>query len=251
VVSHSFNQHPRDLLTNRLVCRSQAQTLAATLQVVLLFPDTSVRTFKCQFSAALALSSGTLGAAMSSSLCQKRSIALSYGIFLDTTPTSFHAPANELACRIIHHLWDNWGSDGGGLRQGEVDLYSVNIPMIQDLLVPDRALKVCWTTLWRNSYGRLFEHASKKTAEVRPIMFPGLGANDSVSINQETRPLLYKWSPDLDEVIQPTVNLPPVGSDAWTIDQGWASVTPFRAAFADSNCAGEDAAEGSVRELKL
>ena len=106
------------------------------------------------------MSSGTLGAAMSASLSKKRAIAISYGTVVHPTPSAYFEPAHELSCRIIKHLWDNWGKDDRGLRQGEVDLYSVNIPLIEDIL-SNEGLKICWTTMWRNSYSRLFKSISK------------------------------------------------------------------------------------------
>lgn len=80
--------------------------------------------------AAFTLSSGTLGAALSGALSQKRSIALSYGTFHHPSPPKYNAPAYALSARIIKRLWENWGSDAAGLRFGEVDLYNVNVPMV-------------------------------------------------------------------------------------------------------------------------
>jgi tubulin--tyrosine ligase len=192
---------------------------------------------------------------MSSSLAKKRSIALSYGMVVDPTPTTYVNPAHVLACRIMNYLWYNWGSENSGLRQGEVDLYSINIPMIEDLLA-DQGLKISWTTLLRNSYGRLFENIAE---EPEILQRHGTGASgeswaiseapeSKVPKNQVT-PLLFKWSPDIGGLINPTVRSLPVGSDAWAIHNGRVSVTPLRAAFAEPYCAKDN--DGSVREMKL
>ncbi|KAI0732371.1 survival protein sure-like phosphatase/nucleotidase, partial [Fomitopsis betulina] len=199
-------------------------------------------------SAAFALSSGTIGAAMSASLSRVRAIALSYGTVLHPTPAEFDEPAHILAAKIIRHLWDNWGTDAdGGLRNGEVDLYNVNIPMVQDLL-SEKGLRICWTSIWRNSYGRLFKaHKEERAAEAATQAMsaagpdaPGDGqrAQSSGGINEVVKPqdvgrLSFSWAPDMRGLIDPQLSTLPIGSDGWAIRQGWASVTPIRASFAE------------------
>lgn len=111
-------------------------------------------------ASAFTLSSGTLGAAMSAAISQTRSIALSYGTFYHPSPPKYNGPAHALAARIVKRLWENWGTDQNGLRLNEVDLYNVNIPMVDELLQPE-GMEVCWTTVWGNSYGRLFKHQNE------------------------------------------------------------------------------------------
>jgi len=159
---------------------------------------------------------------MSSSLSKTRSIALSYGIMVHPTPETYLEPAHNQGCRIINHLWNNWGEDDFGLRGGEVDLYSVNIPLIEEILGVD-GLKVCWTRLWRSSYGRLFKDVS--------------GADPLTGETQTTGPdkgsLLFKWSPDMEGLVSPSLDSLPVGSDTWAIHRGYISVTPLRATFGE------------------
>ncbi|KAF9015184.1 survival protein sure-like phosphatase/nucleotidase [Cyathus striatus] len=62
-------------------------------------------------SSAFALSSGTIGAALSGSLSKVRSIAISYGTMVHPTPTEYFDPAHILGTKVIKHLWDNWGVD--------------------------------------------------------------------------------------------------------------------------------------------
>jgi len=186
---------------------------------------------------------------MSASLSKKRSIAVSFGMVVDPTPTTYVDSAHKLACRIINYLWNNWGSDDSGLRQGEVDLYSINIPLIEELLA-DHGLKICQTTLWRNSYGRLFENISgSRKPEDRKIMLPGPEASrtlaevpeSKIPLNHETSPLLFKWCPDMEDLVNPTTNSSLVGSDEWALCNGLASVTPLRATFSEPDCAGASA----------
>lgn len=116
-------------------------------------------------ASAFTLSSGTLGAALSGAISQKRSIALSYGTFHHPSPPKYNAPAYALSARIIKKLWDNWGRDAAGLRFGEVDLYNVNIPMVDELLQPE-GMEIRWTTIWSNSYARLFKHQNDTHKEM-------------------------------------------------------------------------------------
>lgn len=102
-------------------------------------------------SSAFVLSSGTIGAAMSSSLAMVRSIALSYGVFVHPNPPEFEQPSHELALKIVEKLMDNWGQDSTSPRNGEVELYNVNVPLVKKLLEPG-GVEVVWTRIWRNRY---------------------------------------------------------------------------------------------------
>ncbi|KAF8237832.1 sure-like protein [Tricholoma matsutake] len=195
-------------------------------------------------SSAFALSSGTIGAALSSSLSTIRSIAVSYGTVHHPTPATFFEPAHVLGCRIVQHLWSNWGEDEAGLRNGEVDLYSINIPLVEGLLSEQR-LKICWTTMWRNSYGRLFKKVCGPdlpkpkgtigSAESDPLIDRDMTTqhNSTVVVQQRSTELMFKFAPDMAGLITPTVSTLPMGSDAWAIHQGWVSVTPLRAGFGE------------------
>lgn len=191
-------------------------------------------------SAAFALSSGTIGAALSSSLSKIRSIAISYGTVEHPTSTTYFDPAHILGCRIIRHLWENWGSDDDGIRDGEVDLYNINIPMIAGLL-QEPGLPICWTRMWRNSYGRLFKpQAASKPKPVLSAAGPDSLDNGSEGIlagsavdGSESGELTFKFSPAMGELINPKMSNLPVGSDGWAIAKGWVSVTPLRACFAE------------------
>ena len=171
---------------------------------------------------------------MSSSLSKIRSIALSYGTMVHPTPEAYFEPAHDLGCRIINHLWKNWGEDECGLRDGEIDLYSVNIPLIEQILGAD-GLKVYWTRLWRNSYGRLFKNVSSSIdhpmVTVGPDPLIGQTQATGAEAAIEFGSLLFKWSPEMRELVSPSYL--PVGSDAWVLHQGSVSVTPLRASFGE------------------
>lgn len=189
--------------------------------------------------AAFALSSGTIGAALSSSLSKLRSIAVSYGTVDRPVKEDYFEPAHALASRIVRHLWENWGIDEGGIRNSEVDLYNINIPMIEGLLSED-GLPIAWTRMWRNSYGRLFKrhvHSNPATSRAGPDSLnsnaQGVLTNDNTPAVIVGEQLVFRFSPSMEGLINPDLPTVPVGSDGWAIGRGWASVTPLRACFAE------------------
>lgn len=190
-------------------------------------------------STAYSLHSGTIGAALSASTAKHRSIAISYGTLVDfPTSNSVLDPAHILGVKIIQHLWNTWTKDSlGGVRDGEVDLYTVNIPLVENLLTQE-GLKVYWTTLWRNSYHRLFQEVSGPKGEVEVGSYGGPDAqpvtgSEVKTVNPEdaSRVLKFKWSP---EDIEPDLKDVPVGSDTWAILQGHVCVTPMRAGYGEA-----------------
>jgi tubulin--tyrosine ligase len=166
-------------------------------------------------------------------------------------------PAHILGTRIIQYLWKNWGADEDGLRDGEIDLYSVNIPLIEELL-SDEGLKICWTTIWRNSYGRLFKQVvppsnSKQTLSVGPAAEPNALVDNYMTTENEiaTQGLQFKFSPDMRGLINPALSTLPVGSDGWAIQQGWVSVTPLRASYAEPSSQEMRDIEDKIWKMKL
>ncbi|KAJ7181682.1 survival protein sure-like phosphatase/nucleotidase [Mycena crocata] len=205
-------------------------------------------------SSAFALSSGTIGAALSASLSKTRSIAVSYGTVVHPTPTTYFEPAHVLACGILTQLWNNWGQDKGGLREAEVDLYNVNIPLVQGLLT-EEGLKIVWTSMWRNSYGRLFKALPDAAPDelANPAGPDALNAgpsNDEPRSTNRGGALAFKFSPAMEGLIYPEESSLPVGSDGWAMYKGWASVTPLRSSFAEPPQEVQDV-EDRVWKMKL
>ncbi|KAJ7786337.1 hypothetical protein B0H16DRAFT_1490112 [Mycena metata] len=172
--------------------------------------------------AAFALSSGTIGAALDGALTKTRSIAVSYGTVVHPTPSAYFEPAHVLACRVITHLWDSWGKDNGGLRTGEVDLYNT-----------DESLPIIWTSMWRNSYGRLFKAVATMSAAGPDTLTVEEPSAESTSTGSTAGTLAFKFSPAMDGLIHPEESSLPVGSDGWAMFKGYVSVTPLRAGFAE------------------
>ena len=159
------------------------------------------------------------------------------------TPQRLHDPAHRLSAGIINYLWSNWGADEGGLRNGEVDFYSVNLPMVEELLSDD-GLQIVWTTMWRNSYGRLFETLpNAEAASLLPMSPAGPdsslvpsqlnGGNATQTSPKHAGDLIFKFAPNIDGLINPLQCSLPIGSDGWAISEGYVSVTPLRASFAE------------------
>jgi tubulin---tyrosine ligase len=183
------------------------------------------------------MASGTIGAAMSASLSKKRAIALSYGTLLHSTPPTSIDPAHTLSTRILKYLWENWGTDEGGLRAGEVDLYNVNIPLVGNLLSEDGP-KLCWTTIWRNSYERLFEAVEPTTKSATVTTDPGgpaaLSAEKTSGIAEgKGQELLFAWASRVEGAEARELGSIPRDADAFAINRGDVSITPLRASFAE------------------
>lgn len=79
-------------------------------------------------STAFALSSGTIGSAMSASITGVPAIALSFGLMEGYKPPGDAIVDGALSssCKVIKQLWElGWGQEG----PERVDLYSVNVPV--------------------------------------------------------------------------------------------------------------------------
>ncbi|KAH9944401.1 survival protein sure-like phosphatase/nucleotidase [Epithele typhae] len=168
-----------------------------------------------------------------------RAIALSYGTVARPTPPEYFEPAHKLGARIVAHLWAHWARESGPAAE-PVDLYNVNIPMVPGLLAPE-GLPVCWARFWRNSYGRLFQPipgAAARTTADAPAAVPegaqgGIADEAGEGGAEVGGGLVFKFAPDIMELINPAAASLPIGSDGWVIRKGWCSVTPMRASFAE------------------
>lgn len=231
-------------------------------------------------SAAFALSSGTIGAALSGALSGVRAIAVSYGTVKRPVPLELHEPAHSLSCRIIARLLASWPQQSSPSTGLTPDLYNINIPMVDELLPEHGGMRVVWTHMWRNRYGRLFkpiqEPAAKFEAAASDVQPGGPDASPSSSVSAQAtghweplstppsssqgdftspKSLTFKFAPDFQNLISPPLESLPVGSDGWAIAQNWASVTPLCASFAEpdgADLAGECEVDSSgVKLFKL
>jgi tubulin--tyrosine ligase len=112
------------------------------------------------------------------------------------------------------------------LKADEIDLYNVNIPLVEGLLT-DEGLKIMWTSMWRNSYGRLFKAVPPATpASVQPSASAAgpnaLVPSDSSIAESSTSSgaLAFKFSPAMEGLIHPDESRLPIGSDGWAMFKG-------------------------------
>ena len=111
---------------------------------------------------------------MSSTLSSCPSIAISYGVVTRPVAPRTIELATEAAVEVVQRLWADWGSDGtdvapwkyavgegeedeGHRMKGKVQLYNVNLALIDEFLEKDKR-KVVWTRIARNGYGSLFKN---------------------------------------------------------------------------------------------
>lgn len=115
--------------------------------------------------------------------------------------------------------------------------------MIEQLL-SDEGLQTEWTTIWRNSYGRLFKALPSSQPALNggtsaagpdsPHADPAGGSAKGAEADPENvNNLVFKFSPDFKDLVTPSMTSLPVGSDGWAMAKGMVSVTPLRASFAE------------------
>lgn len=124
-------------------------------------------------STAFSLSSGTIGAALAGSMSVPLpgpssdpsssnhnhhipAIAISYGVVARPSPPPATKLAHEVAVEICDHLWKNWGTEVVGNNKRPTQLYTVNIPLVEEQLIQENRKSV-YAQMWRNSYGSLFK----------------------------------------------------------------------------------------------
>jgi tubulin--tyrosine ligase len=117
--------------------------------------------------------------------------------------------------------------------------YSVNVPLIPELLNPE-PLPIRMTTIWRNGYQRLFEAYEEKSAQALERPEPGPDTQQGTSTAhgkkqldpEKVGGLVFKWSPEMKGMLNPSNDECPSGCDARVLSDGCVSVTPLRASYA-------------------
>ncbi|KAL4401527.1 hydrolase [Malassezia pachydermatis] len=181
---------------------------------------------------AFSVSSGTLGAALSGSLCDVRSIAVSFCHFKTNPPTldgrregpgltpEVFKELSILACtytlRLCKQLWETWDQDE------HVQSYSINIPIAETLRRP----VVHWTRIWHSRHGQYYPLPSSG-AEDWGVMPSGIEPKD---LPDEDPACAYlAFHPNLVRAMEPAVIEP--GTDVWAITQGAISISRLVACF--------------------
>ncbi|KAK3316358.1 survival protein sure-like phosphatase/nucleotidase [Apodospora peruviana] len=188
-------------------------------------------------TAVFALSSGTLGGALEAAVCKRRAVALSYAFFSRNHDTGIIEKASRQGVRVIEALWRQWPTDGS------VDLYSVNIPLLEKL----EEGKVLWTGMLQNYWGegscftevdgsvdgREEDEERIREGEGGETEVEGQDGGDEDDGGRGFVPHThkhFKWSPRFTDVYKSVDEAPP-GNDGWAVKEGHTSVTPLKANF--------------------
>ncbi|KAK3402256.1 survival protein sure-like phosphatase/nucleotidase [Sordaria brevicollis] len=189
-------------------------------------------------TAVFALSSGTLGGALEAAVCRKRAIALSYAFFNRNHDPSIIAKASRQSVRVIEALWKQWPTDGS------VDLYSVNVPLLEGL----EEGKVLYTPMLQNYWGagscfeevegsvdgeeedeeRIREGGESQMGRAEADGGKEIGKRDEKGGLHTHKH--FKWSPRFTDVYKSVEEAAP-GNDGWAVKEGHTSVTPLKANF--------------------
>ncbi|KAK0550162.1 hypothetical protein OC846_003787 [Tilletia horrida] len=205
---------------------------------------------------AFALSSGTLGAALSGALSGVKSIAVSYGHFagdsgpkrptfpstatpgnstdaaaaaaeVKTDPNAGHVVQSPPAPEHVEQLATNltvkiirrlWDQWEEG-----VQCYSVNVPLSWTLEDP----KIYWTRVWENSYPKLFRPVPLE--EVRENPSRTVVSQDKDNTSRPQPALHLTFAPPMGTMLAPSQL--PEGTDIWALMNGWVSVVRLNANY--------------------
>ena len=177
------------------------------------------------------LSSGTIGGAMEAATCRKKAIALSYAFFSRDHDPIVIAAASRLSVKVIEHLYNNWGED--------VDLYSVNVPLVEDV----EKNKIMYTNVLQNywSSGSPLEEidadeeavsGDKRENEIRQQK-PDSSNGKNSSGTGRFKHAHFKWAPKFQDVHKSVDESSP-GNDGWAVKQGYtryARKSPYMLSF--------------------
>ncbi|KAK4130997.1 sure-like protein [Trichocladium antarcticum] len=182
-------------------------------------------------TAVFALSSGTLGGALEAAVCRRRAIAVSYAFFSRNHDSGIIAKASRQSVRVIEGLVKQWPDDGS------VDLYSVNVPLLEGL----EEGKVLFAGMLQNYWGpgSCFtevhggvggeEEDEERIREREGAVEEGGGVVGGKTSACHTHKH-FKWSPRFTDVYKSVDEAPP-GNDGWAVKEGHTSVTPLKANF--------------------
>jgi len=173
-------------------------------------------------TAVFALSSGTLGGALEAAVCRKRAIALSYAFFSRNHDSEIIAAAGRRGVKVIEALWKAWPEDGS------VDLYSVNVPLLEGL----EKEKVLYTGVLQNYWGagscftevdgsvdgENEDEERIREGEGRAEEKEGEGGEDKGPKPHTHKH--FKWSPRFTDVYKSVEEAPP-GNDGWAVKEGF------------------------------
>lgn len=166
-------------------------------------------------TAVFSLSSGTLGGALEAAVCKRKAIALSYAFFSRNHDPEIIAGASALSVKVIQYLYDNWDSN--------VDLYSVNVPLIENV----GNNKVVWTKVLQNywSEGSCFQEVEDEDGDAEEEESRIREAEEAPGKEGEQKSLPrhkhkhFKWAPRFTDVYESVERAGP-GNDGWAVKEG-------------------------------
>lgn len=173
-------------------------------------------------SSIAALSSGTIAAALEGAGAGVKGIAVSYAFWNRECKDEWVQAATRITVDLVQHLYDHW--DAG------VDLYSVNIPLCQELF--EGKCQILKTTIHQAQHSCLFQPTS-----VTPVTEEALRAaeadNRSTRVAEElqTGSKTYEFRPRFEDLSQTIDSEEGRLSDTWAIAQKDISVSPLKANF--------------------
>ncbi|KAL2266093.1 hypothetical protein VTJ83DRAFT_5445 [Remersonia thermophila] len=184
-------------------------------------------------TAVFALSSGTLGGALEAAVCRHKAIALSYAFFSRNHDTAIIQKATRQSVRVIEALVRDWPADGS------VDLYSVNVPLLEGL----EEGKVLFTPMLQNYWGpgSCFtevagsvdgededeERIREEEGYAEELEGEEGDANRHLACHTHKH---FKWTPKFTDVYKSVDEAGP-GNDGWAVKEGHTSITPLKANF--------------------
>ena len=156
---------------------------------------------------------------MEAAVCHRRAIALSYAFYSRDHIPEMVAGASRLSVKLIKHLYDNWGQD--------VDLYSINVPLIKDVehhkVMFTNALQNYWTSgssfqeVEPDENGTLPEKQEQEIRHQTQSITTNGGDSNSASRNRHKH---FKWAPKFVDVHKSVEESSP-GNDGWALNQGY------------------------------
>lgn len=171
-------------------------------------------------TAVFALSSGTLGGALEAAVCRRRAVALSYAFFSRNHDGGIIAAASRRGADVVERLVGGWPGDGS------VDLYSVNVPLVEGV----EGKKVLFTGMLQNYWeaGSCFTEVDGSVdgrEEEEERIREGEGSPEREREGGQEgggghRHKHFKWSPRFTDVYKSVEDAAP-GNDGWAVKEGF------------------------------
>ncbi|EXF75007.1 5'/3'-nucleotidase SurE [Colletotrichum fioriniae PJ7] len=189
-------------------------------------------------TAVFALSSGTLGGALEAAVCKSKAIALSYAFFSRNHDPVIIEGAARHSVKVIEKLYQQWPAGD------EVDLYSVNVPLVEGVETHKTYFTNMLQNYWRDGscFQEIEDDAGDEDEEEEKIREGAFGETSAEKPKQGEeakaggevakghRHKHFKWAPRFTDVYQSVEEAAP-GNDGWAVKEGYTSVTPLKANF--------------------